>query len=158
MSRNWEGQVRAHADDAFAIVVSRYNATITERLLDGALRVLRGAGVPDPRIDVVRVPGAWEIPVAARVLARSGRYAAVLCLGAVIRGETSHDQYINEQVSRGLGEIALETDLPVLFGVLTCHSLEQAIQRAGGNAGNKGEECADAALRMADLLRALRGA
>jgi 6,7-dimethyl-8-ribityllumazine synthase len=104
---------------------------------------------------VIWVPGAWELPLPAARLAGSRRYAAVLCLGAVIRGETSHDQYINQQVSQSLGHIALETEVPVLFGVLTCNSLEQAIHRAGGNMGNKGCECASAALEMADLLHQL---
>ena len=139
----------------FAIVVSRYNESITSKLLAGAISTLTGAGVDDERIDVAWVPGRWEIPVAAAQLARSGQYAAVLCLGAVIQGETSHDQHINRQVSTSLGRIALETGLPVLFGVLTCHTLEQAIHRSGGNVGNKGIECAEAALRMVSLLAKL---
>jgi 6,7-dimethyl-8-ribityllumazine synthase len=104
---------------------------------------------------VAWVPGAWEIPVAAQRLARSGEYGAVCCLGAVIRGDTSHDEHINRQVSLSLGQIALESGVPVMFGVLTCHSLEQAIHRAGGNQGNKGSECAAAALEMAGLLQQL---
>jgi len=139
----------------FAIVVARYNESITSKLLDGALQTLSAAGVADEAIDVAHVPGAWEIPVVAAQMARSGRYVAVLCLGAVIRGETTHDQHINRQVSISLGQIAIETGLPVLFGVLTCQSLEQAIHRAGGNVGNKGSECADAALRMVNLLEKL---
>ncbi len=136
----------------FAIVVSRYNEAITGRLLEGAVGTLTGAGVADQAIDVAWVPGAWEIPLVAHRLAHSRRYAAVLCLGAVIRGETSHDQHINRQVSLSLGRIALEAELPVLFGVLTCNTLEQAIHRAGGNVGNKGSECAQAALEMTRLL------
>jgi 6,7-dimethyl-8-ribityllumazine synthase len=136
----------------FAIVVSRYNEHITGKLLAGATRTLEAAGITDSDIHVAWVPGAWEIPLVAQRMARSMRYAAVICLGAVIKGETTHDQHINRQVSLSLGELALETGLPVLFGVLTCNTVEQAIHRAGGNAGNKGEECARAALEMVRLL------
>lgn len=139
----------------FAIVVSRYNESITRKLLDGAVATLTAGGVADDAIDVAWVPGAWELPLVAQRCARSGRYDAVLCLGAVIRGETTHDQYINHQVSQSLGQIALESGLPVLFGVLTCNTLEQAIHRSGGNVGNKGVECASAALEMVSLLRSL---
>jgi 6,7-dimethyl-8-ribityllumazine synthase len=136
----------------FAIVVSRYNESITAKLLAGALETLAAVGVPDANIDVAWVPGAWEIPLVAAHFARSRRYAAVIALGAVIRGETTHDQHINTQVSHSLGQIALETGVPVAFGVLTCNTLEQAIHRAGGNVGNKGVEAAQAALEMAALL------
>jgi 6,7-dimethyl-8-ribityllumazine synthase len=136
----------------FAIVVSRYNESITGALLDGAVDTLVSSGTDDKAIDVVWVPGAWEIPPIAQKLAQAGRYAAVLCLGAVIRGETTHDAHINRQVSLSLGQIALETGTPVAFGVLTCNTLEQAIHRAGGNVGNKGVECAEAALEMASLV------
>jgi 6,7-dimethyl-8-ribityllumazine synthase len=149
-----EGQ-QTGAGARFAIVVSRYNDTITRKLLAGAVETLLAHGVADDAIDVAWVPGAWEIPLAAARFAGSGRYAAVLCLGAVIRGETTHDQHINRQVSLSLGRMALETGVPVLFGVLTCNSLEQAIHRAGGNVGNKGVECAEAALEMTSLLKML---
>jgi 6,7-dimethyl-8-ribityllumazine synthase len=139
----------------FAVVVSRYNDSITGKLLDGAVATLTAAGVVDASIDVAWVPGAWEIPLAARRFAESGDYCAVLCLGAVIKGETSHDQHINRQVSLSLGQIALRSGVPVLFGVLTCNNLEQAIHRSGGNVGNKGVECAEAALEMASLLSKL---
>ncbi len=160
MAQVVEGELRADPDARFAIVVARYNESITQRLLDGALGVLAEAGVADERIDVAWVPGAWELPVVAAHQASSHRYAAVLCLGAVIRGETTHDQYINQQISQSLGQIALDTGIPVLFGVLTCNTLEQALNRAGGTVGNKGAECAEAALRMADLMAKLgrRGA
>ena len=141
----------------FAIVVSRYNEHITTRLLTGAVETLRAAGIADEAIDVAWVPGAWEIPLVAQRMARSQNYAAVLCLGAVIRGETTHDEHINRQVSLSLGQLGLETDLPVLFGVLTCNTVEQAIHRAGGNVGNKGIECAEAALEMVRLLSKLPG-
>ncbi len=136
----------------FAIVVSRYNEHITGKLLAGAVQTLQAAGVADAAIDVAWVPGAWEIPLIAQRMARSGKYVAVLCLGCVIKGETTHDEHINRQVSLSLGQLALETGLPVLFGVLTCNTLEQAIHRAGGNVGNKGQECAEAALEMIRLL------
>jgi 6,7-dimethyl-8-ribityllumazine synthase len=136
----------------FAIVVSRYNQHITGKLLAGAVETLEAAEVSSASIDVAWVPGAWEIPLVAQEWARSGRYAAVLCLGAVIKGETTHDEHINRQVSQSLGQIALETGVPVAFGVLTCNSVEQAIHRAGGNVGNKGVECAEAALEMVRLL------
>lgn len=141
--------------EAFAIVVSRYNDSITRKLLDGAVETLKAAGVADEAIHVAWVPGAWEIPIAAQRFARSRRFAAVLTLGAVIRGETTHDQHINRAVSLGLNQIALETGVPCLFGVLTVNSLDQAIHRAGGNVGNKGVECAEAALTMAGLMRNL---
>jgi 6,7-dimethyl-8-ribityllumazine synthase len=136
----------------FGIVVSRYNEHITGKLLSGAVDTLKLGGVADDAIDVAWVPGAWELPLVAQRMALSEQYVAVLCLGAVIRGETTHDEYINRQVSLSLGQIALESDLPVLFGVLTCNTVEQAIHRAGGNVGNKGQECADAALEMVRLL------
>lgn len=139
----------------FAIVVSRYNDSITSRLLAGAVETLMHGGVADDAIDVAWVPGAFEIPLVADRLARSGRYAAVLCLGAVIRGETTHDQHINRAVSLRLAETSVHAGLPVLFGLLTCDTLEQAIHRAGGNVGNKGVECAEAALAMVRLLERL---
>ena len=139
--------------DRFAIVVAEWNRSITSKLLDGAVTTLTDNGINDSLIDVAWVPGAWEIPVVAQRLAQSGQYAAIITLGAVIRGETSHDEHINRGVSLALVEIALSNDLPVLFGVLTCNSMEQAIHRAGGNVGNKGSECAEAALKMVGLLK-----
>ena len=135
------------------IVVSRWNESITSRLLDGAVESLARRDVPERAIDVAYVPGAWEIPVVAQRMAHSGRYHAVICLGAVIRGETTHDQHINRAVTLSIADIAVRHDLPVLLGLLTCETLEQAIQRSGGNVGNKGAECADAALEMIGLLR-----
>jgi 6,7-dimethyl-8-ribityllumazine synthase len=143
------------AEDRFAIVAAQWNRGVTDKLLAGAVAGLTEAGVAEDRIDVARVPGSWEIPLAARRLADSGRYAAVLCLGAVVRGETSHDQHINRGVSLALMDIALGADVPVLFGVLTCDTMEQALARAGGTHGNKGRECAEAALHMAGLLKNL---
>lgn len=154
MPRTIEGQLAA-VPGRYSIVVARYNESITSRLLSGAVETLIAHGVPDEAIDVAWVPGAFEIPVAAAALARAGRSRAVLCLGAVIRGETTHDEHINRAVSLAISELSLETGVPVLFGVLTCNNLEQAIHRAGGNVGNKGVECAEAALRMANLLHQL---
>jgi 6,7-dimethyl-8-ribityllumazine synthase len=139
-----------------AIVVSRYNESIASRLLDGALATLKQHGVAEAAIDVAWVPGAFEIPAIAAHLAESGGHATVICLGAVIRGETTHDQHINTAVSNELAAIGSRTGVPVLFGVLTCNSLEQALARAGGNVGNKGSECAEAALEMVDLLAQIK--
>jgi 6,7-dimethyl-8-ribityllumazine synthase len=151
----------------FAIVVSRFNESITSRLLDGAVRTLVERGVAEERIEIAWVPGAFEIPTVADRLAAAGRYAAVICLGAVIRGETTHDQHINRAVGTTLCEIGVHYGLPVIFGVLTCNTLEQAVARSGGQVattgkdqgdviiGNKGVDCALAALEMADLLRKL---
>lgn len=154
MPTTCEGQPTAPSG-RIAIVVSRYNESITSGLLSGALETLLRHGVSEAAIDVVWVPGAFEIPLVARRLALQRRHEAVICLGAVIRGETTHDQHINRAVSSELARAAADTGVPVLFGVLTCDTLEQAIHRAGGNVGNKGSECAEAALRMADLLRKL---
>lgn len=139
----------------YAIVVSRYNDNVTDRLLEGALGTLTSRGVADDKIDVAWVPGAWELPVIAKRFLETSDYAAVLCLGCVIRGETTHDQHINTQVSHTLGNMAIEYGRPVLFGLLTCNSLDQAMQRCGGRVGNKGEECAQAALEMVALLSKL---
>ena len=154
MARVIEGRVGETAGSV-AIVVSRYNESITKNLLTGALETLAEHGVADERVDVAWVPGAWEIPLVADLLAQSDNYAAVICLGAVIRGETTHDQHINRAVSASLAEIGLAAGIPVLFGLLTCETVEQAIHRSGGNVGNKGRECALAALEMIDLLAKL---
>jgi 6,7-dimethyl-8-ribityllumazine synthase len=146
---------RQGAGHRFAVIVSRYNESISSKLLSGAVETLKANGVSDGDIDVVWVPGAWEIPVVADRLARTGHFDALVCLGAVIRGETTHDQHINRQVSNSLGDISLQYGVPVAFGVLTCNSVEQAVNRAGGSHGNKGEECASAALEMANLLKKL---
>jgi len=156
MPNEYRGDLHG-GDGKFAIVVSRYNESITVKLLAGAVETLVRAGIADDSIDVVWVPGAWEIPIVADRLAQRKLHASVICLGAVIRGETTHDPHINRQVSNSLGRIALATGVPVLMGVLTCNSLEQAIHRSGGNVGNKGVECAEAALEMANLLRQLPG-
>jgi 6,7-dimethyl-8-ribityllumazine synthase len=137
------------------IVVSRYNETVTGKLLRGALEIFAKAGIDEQQIDTAWVPGAFELPPIAAVMAESGKYSAVLVFGAVIRGETTHDQHINRAVSMSIMETGVRTRVPVLFGLLTCDTLEQALQRAGGTMGNKGSECAEAALRMASLIKAL---
>ncbi len=139
-----------------AIVVSRFNSFITERLLSGALDTLSRAGADDRRIEVVRVPGSFEIPVTAKALAQSGRFDAVITLGCIIRGETQHFDYISAEVTRGIQLAALETGVPMAFGVLTADTLEQAVDRAGAKSGNKGAEVALAAIEMANLLRSTR--
>jgi 6,7-dimethyl-8-ribityllumazine synthase len=166
MANIFQGEA-ARVEGRFAIVVSRFNESVTSRLLDGALGTLRLHGVAEELIDVAWVPGAFEIPTVAQRMATSGRYAAVICLGAVIRGQTSHDQHINRAVSIALSEIGVRSGLPVLFGVLTCDTLEQAVARSGGEAsttgkdradkriGNKGVDCAEAALEMVSLMSKL---
>lgn len=139
----------------FAIVVAEWNQHITQKLLDGAVATLSEAGVTEDRIDVAWVPGSWEIPVVVQRMADTCRYAAIIALGCVIKGETYHDRAINDGVSQGLMRIAVEHSSPVMLGVLMCDTMEQAIQRSGGAAGNKGVECAEAALAMARLLAAL---
>lgn len=140
-------------EDRFAIVVSRYNDDITQRLLNGARSTFQRHGVDEDRLRVDWVPGAFELPLAALKLAQTGRYTAICCLGAVIQGETQHHDYINHQVAAGIMQAGMQTGIPIAFGVLTCQSLALALDRAGGKAGNKGEEAATAALEMASLLR-----
>ena len=139
--------------DRYAIVVSRWNEQITRKLLDGAVAKLQERGVAEDMIDVAWVPGAMEIPLVAKRLSKLGRYQAIICLGAVIRGETTHDQHINRSVSHAITRLSIDANVPVLFGVLTCETMEQAIHRAGGNVGNKGTEAAEAALQMVGLLK-----
>ncbi len=148
----FEGQLRA-AGKRFAIVVSRFNSFITERLLQGALDGLRRAGAENECIAVIRVPGSFEIPSAARTLAETGKYDAVICVGCLLRGDTAHYDVIVNEVTRGIGQSAQETGVPHAFAVLTCETLEQAIDRAGLKMGNKGFEAALAAVEMANLKR-----
>lgn len=136
-----------------AVVVARFNRAVTESLLDGALEGLRAHGVADDAIDVVRVPGAFEIAVAAEQCASTGRYGALVCLGAVVRGETPHFEFISREVSRGVNDVACRYRVPVAFGVLTTDTMEQALARAGSGHGNKGFEAAVTALEVASVLR-----
>ncbi len=137
----------------FAIVASRFNEFITAKLLDGALDMLRRHGAAEDVVDVVWVPGAFEIPLAAKKLAACGKYDAVICVGAVIRGATSHYDYVCNEVSKGVAQAGLSTGVPVIFGVVTTENIEQAVERAGTKAGNKGADGAMAAMEMANLLK-----
>ena len=149
-----EGQLLAE-DLRFAIVVSRFNDFICSRLLEGAMDTLKRHGASEDDVVLVKVPGAFEMPLAAKKLAVSGRYDAVICLGAVIRGATPHFDYVAAEVSKGIATVALDSDTPVTFGVLTTDTLEQAIERAGSKSGNKGAEAAIAAIEMASLFKQL---
>lgn len=155
MARERKGELAAKGL-RLAIVVSRFNSFITERLLSGALDTLARAGADEKNIEVVRVPGSFEIPVTAKTLAQSGRYEAVITLGCIIRGETQHFDFISAEVTRGIQLAALETGVPIAFGVLTTDTLEQAVDRAGAKSGNKGAEVALAAVEMANLLKKTR--
>jgi 6,7-dimethyl-8-ribityllumazine synthase len=146
------GQLTA-ADASFGIVVSRFNDLITKRLLEGAVDTVVRHGGDANRITIAWVPGSFEIPLAAAKLARSGKFSAVICLGAVIQGSTTHHEYINSQVASGIMSITRETGIPVTFGVITCESMEQALDRAGGKVGNKGHEATLAAIEMVNLLK-----
>jgi 6,7-dimethyl-8-ribityllumazine synthase len=157
MPKIFEGQLSA-AGLRFAIVVSRFNSFITERLLGGAMDALARTGANSDWIDVIKVPGSWEIPLVAGELARSHRYDAVICLSAVIRGDTPHFDYVAAEAAKGVAHASAETGVPVAFGVLTTNTLEQAIDRAGAKGGNKGFDAAMTAIEMANLLRALRQA
>jgi 6,7-dimethyl-8-ribityllumazine synthase len=140
-------------DLRFGVVITRFNDFVVEPLLRGALDALRRHGAADKQIEIVRVPGAFDLPVAARKLALSRRYEALIALGAVIRGQTPHFDYVAGECASGLARIALESGVPIAFGVLTTDTMEQAVDRAGGKAGNKGADAALAALEMANLLR-----
>ena len=139
----------------FAIVVSRFNDFICSRLADGAMDALKRHGAADENLFLVRIPGAFEMPLVAKKLAGSGAHDAVICLGAVIRGATPHFDYVAAEVSKGIASVALESGVPITFGVLTTDNLEQAIERAGSKSGNKGYEAAMAAIEMVNLLREL---
>ncbi|MFH1480147.1 MAG: 6,7-dimethyl-8-ribityllumazine synthase [Pseudomonadota bacterium] len=154
MHRTIEGRISAEGF-RFALVVSRFNDFITGRLVEGALDALMRHGASEEQISIIKVPGAFEIPLAAKKLAESGQYNAVICLGAVIRGSTPHFDYVAAEVSKGIATVGLETKVPITFGVLTTDSLEQAIERAGSKAGNKGWDAALAAMEMANLFNQL---
>src|SRR5262245_59264295 len=141
----------------FALVAARFNHFVVEHLVGGARDAFRRHGVADEAIDLVWVPGSFEIPFVAKRLAQSGQYAALVCLGAVIRGDTDHYDYVAGEAAKGVAQVALATGVPVIFGVLTCDTLEQAINRAGAKAGNKGFEAAMTAIEMVNLLHQLPG-
>jgi 6,7-dimethyl-8-ribityllumazine synthase len=140
----------------FALIVSRFNDFISEKLLSGALDALKRSGASDEHIDIIKVPGAFEIPLAAKKVAKSN-YDAVICLGAVIRGATPHFDYVSAEVSKGIATVSLDAEIPVIFGVVTTDTIEQAIERAGTKAGNKGWSAAIAAIEMANLMNTIGG-
>ncbi len=153
---HYEGGLRAAEGARFAIIASRWNSRITDALVSGARQSLAGNGVADDAVDVVRVPGAWEIPQAAARIAAAGRHEAIIALGCVIRGDTRHYEHVADRCAEGLMRVALDHGVPVLNGVLAVERAEDAEVRAGGSHGNKGEECALAAVEMAQLLEQLR--
>lgn len=154
MPKTIEGRLDAQGLKV-GILVSRFNSFISDRLVEGALDALLRHGADPDSLTVARVPGAFEIPPAARKMAQSGRYDALICLGAVIRGATPHFDYVSAEVSKGVAAVSMEAGIPVTFGVLTTDTLEQAIERAGSKAGNKGFDAAMAAIEMANLYKAL---
>lgn len=151
----YEGKLIAPEGARFAVIVSRFNEFVTGKLLGGCMDTLKRHGADENKVDVVWSPGAFEIPVVAQKLAASGDYSAVICLGAVIRGGTDHYQYVASEVSKGIAQASMATGVPCIFGVLTCDTIEQAIERAGTKAGNKGSDAASAAIEMANLLQQL---
>lgn len=151
--RTLEGKLVSENGIKVGIVVARFNEFITSKLVGGALDGLKRENVKDEDIDVAWVPGAFEIPLIASKMAKSRKYDAIICVGAVIRGSTSHYDYVCSEVSKGIAQVSLANDLPVMFGVLTTDTIEQAIERAGTKAGNKGFECAQGAIEMVNLIR-----
>jgi 6,7-dimethyl-8-ribityllumazine synthase len=152
MAKIIEGKIVAKGMK-FGIVASRFNDFICGRLIDGAMDALTRAGSEDKDIAIYKVPGAFELPLVAKKLARSGKFDAIICLGAVIRGATPHFEYISAEVSKGIASVGLETEVPVAFGVLTTDTIEQAIERAGTKSGNKGADAAMSAIEMVDLFK-----
>ena len=152
MARNFEGTLIAKGL-RFGIVVSRFNSFISERLLEGAMDALRRSGAEEGDCSVVRVPGAFEIPLATKKMVKTGRFDAMICLGCVIRGATPHYAYIASEVTKGIASLSLESEIPIAFGVLTTETIEQAIERAGTKVGNKGFDAALSAIEMANLLK-----
>ena len=150
----YEGKLTAYGVK-IGIVVARFNEFITSKLLGGAVDTLKRHGVEDDNIDVAWVPGAFEIPLIASKMAESGRYDAVICLGAIIRGSTSHYDLVCNECAKGIAQVSLQSDIPVMFGVITTENIEQAIERAGSKAGNKGSECAEGAIEMLNLISEL---
>ena len=155
MAKTFEGKIIAEGY-RFALIVSRFNDFISARLVDGAKDALIRHGADDKAIDLFKVPGAFEIPQTAKKLANSGRYDAIICLGAVIRGATPHFDYVAAEVSKGVASVGLDSDIPVTFGVLTTDNLEQAIERAGSKTGNKGWDAAMAAMEMVNLFKEMK--
>jgi 6,7-dimethyl-8-ribityllumazine synthase len=154
MPKTYEGKLLA-AELKFGVIISRFNEFITSKLLDGALDALVRHGADDANIDLAWVPGTFEIPLVAQKMASSGKYDAVICLGALIRGSTPHFDYIAAEVSKGVAQVGLSTGVPTIFGVITTENIEQAIERAGTKAGNKGSAAAEAAIEMANLMKSI---
>lgn len=150
--KTYEGQLVA-GNEKFCIILSRFNDFIGSKLLSGAIDELIRHGVSEENIDIVKVPGAFEIPIAAQKFAKTGKYNAIITLGAVIRGATAHFDYVSAEVSKGIAQVSLQTGVPVIFGVLTTDNIEQAIERAGTKAGNKGSDAAKTAIEMANLMK-----
>ncbi|MCS7192365.1 MAG: 6,7-dimethyl-8-ribityllumazine synthase [Armatimonadetes bacterium] len=152
MPKTLEGQITAK-DLKFAIVISRYNSLVTQRLLDGALDALRRHGVNENSIVIAWTPGSFEIPLVAQKFAKSGKFDAVICLGCIIRGETPHFEYVANETAKGIAQVMLDTEVPIAFGIVTADNLEQALERAGAKAGNRGFDAAMTAMEMANLLK-----
>ena len=150
--KTFEWQLVA-GNEKFCIIISRFNDFIGSKLLSGAIDELKRHGVAEENIDVVKVPGAFEIPLAAMKFAKTQKYNAIITLGAIIRGATAHFDYVSAELSKGIAQVSLQTEVPVIFGVLTTENIEQAIERAGTKAGNKGSDAAKAAIEMANLLK-----
>ena len=151
MAKYIEGSLQAEGKK-FGIIVSRFNSFISEKLLEGAIDTLLRSGASDDDIEVIRVPGAYEIPLIALKMAKSGKYDSVICLGVIIRGATPHFDFVANEAAKGIAVASMEADLPIIFGILTTDTIEQAIERAGTKAGNKGADCAMTAIEMVNLL------
>ena len=150
--KTYEGQLVV-SNEKFCIVISRFNDFIGSKLLAGAIDELKRHGVSEDNIDIVKVPGAFEIPLAALKFAKTGRYNAIITLGAIIKGATAHFEYVSAELSKGISQVGLQCEIPVIFGVLTTDNIEQAIERAGTKAGNKGSDAAKTAIEMANLMK-----
>lgn len=150
--KTYEGQLVA-GNEKFCIIISRFNDFIGSKLLSGAIDELKRHGVSDENIDIVKVPGAFEIPLTALKFAKTGKYNSIITLGAIIKGATAHFDYVSAELSKGIAQVSMQTEVPVIFGVLTTDNIEQAIERAGTKAGNKGADAAKSAIEMANLLK-----
>ena len=150
--QEFTGKTASVADKKFAIVVSNYYENITHKLLEGAVKTLASAGVADSNMVTLWTPGSWELPAATLRVLKSGKFDGVVILGCVIKGETTHDQHINTAISNGIAELTLQYDVPIGFGLLTCNTLQQALDRSGGSVGNKGVEAAEAAVHMSQVF------
>ena len=151
----YEGQLTTQQNEKFCIIISRFNDKNEEKLLSGAIDTLKRHGVADENIEVAKVPGAFEIPLAALKFAKTNKYSAIITLGAVIKGSTPHFDYVSAEVSKGVANVSLQTGIPVIFGVLTTDNIEQAIERAGTKAGNKGADAAKTAIEMVNLFKTI---